>query len=174
MTKGCIHGMRPEQVADLLDTFPALYRHIILGLDGNDHEILFSCGHGRFQLVYQLSQDIEVAAREMGLDPRSRHWPMVLRVADVDGKLQFNMVTDGGENLSVCALYLAGAERPSLAPRFQKLVDDAESKSSMICDSCGQPGTFRGAHTSCDWCAGERARLQSEEEEILADGLGDD
>ena len=49
----------------LLDDFPRLFR--------NRHETSmqrgFECGNGWFDLIYQLSRDIESAARENGLSP---------------------------------------------------------------------------------------------------------
>ncbi|MEQ1533773.1 MAG: hypothetical protein HOO97_11770 [Sideroxydans sp.] len=40
----------------------------------------FECGDGWFELIYQLSQDIETVARKNGLIPDSLEWPLCRQV----------------------------------------------------------------------------------------------
>lgn len=161
-----LYGMKSREVLALFNTFPALYRHFIShDIVGSEVEYAIGCGHGRFQLVYDLSRDIESAARHMGLDPRSGQWPMVVRISDVDGKLEVNVLTPETDEIYLFPLYLTGAARPLVDPVFRVIVAAAERKSAQICDSCGEHGHFRNGHTQCDWCAGERLRLQDEKYE---------
>lgn len=167
-------GMRWENVRQLLDTFPALFRSYSAMADtleaaGPDSPI--SCGHGRFALVYDLSRDIETAAQSMGLDRHSSEWPQVIRIADTLGRLEFDVLTQEVDDVELTHLFVNGTARPLVHSAFRQLIMEAEHKSTQICDSCGQPGTLKGAHTYCDWCAGERARMQSEEDEIMAEDL---
>lgn len=162
-----LYGMKSREVLALFNTFPALYRHFIShDIVGSEVESAIGCGHGRFQLVYDLSRDIESAALQMGLDPRSAQWPLVVRISDVDGKLEFNVLTPETDEINLSPLYLTGAVRPVVDPVFRVLIASAERKSAQICDSCGDPGHFRTGHTQCDWCAEERLRMQSLDDEM--------
>lgn len=169
MTTFSLFGMRQDSVQKLFDTFPALfrfYRHFIEALESDGGESPIRCGQGRFELVFELSRNIESVARQMGLDHRTEQWPMVVRIDDVDGMLEFNVLTPQTDGISLFPLYLAGAARPLVTRGFRRIIAEAELKSAQTCDSCGEPGRFRNGHTQCDWCSEERLRVQNEDDEL--------
>ena len=106
----------------LLDDFPMLYR--------NRHETSmqrgFECGDGWFDLIYQLSQNIESAARENVLSPDSPEWPLCRQVKEKMGSLRFVVFAVDG-----C---------PALHERIGELGLAALNRSLQICERCGKPG----------------------------------
>ena len=116
----------------LLTTYPYLYREL--------RDFGFECGDGWFNLIWELSADIELAARLEGLAENTDAWPCVAVVKQKMGDLrvQFSApVSDGIRELAskarersneVCELCTAPCERLPETDR----VGWVES----ICDSC--------------------------------------
>lgn len=61
--------MKIENTQKLLTSYPYLYRDL--------REFGFECGDGWFNLIWQLSADIESAARVEGLTENTKVWPCV-------------------------------------------------------------------------------------------------
>ena len=77
--------MSPDLTKKLLDDFPKLFR--------SQHETSmqrgFECGDGWFELIYKLSQEVEVVARDSGLKIDSPQWPLCRQVKAKMGSLRF-------------------------------------------------------------------------------------
>lgn len=82
----------------------------------------FDCDDGWFDLIWNLSQAIEEAARRDGCDPQSEDWPEAVQVKQKAGTLRF---------------YLAKNTN-----KFAALVDNAMKASEEICEVCGTPGAI--------------------------------
>lgn len=106
----------------LLDDFPRLYRN--RNESSMQHE--FVCGDGWFDLIYKLSQDIEAAARESGLNPDLPEWPLCRQVKEKMGSLRF--VVFGIKGFS------------GVNERISELRLAALNRSLQTCEYCGQPG----------------------------------
>ncbi len=104
----------------LLDDFPVLFRH----RSESSMQRGFECGDGWFDLVYQLSRDIEVAARESGNKPDDPSWPMCRQVKEKFGSLRFVVFAVEG--------------RPELSERISELKLHALNRSLHVCPECGQ------------------------------------
>ena len=93
----------------------------------------FDCGNGWFDLIWKLSQKIEDAARQAGLEPQSATWPQARQVKQKTGTLRFHL------------------DRPTEA--MTALIDEAMEDSEKICETCGMPGSRvgnSGVRTLCD------------------------
>lgn len=114
--------MNKELSKKLFDDFPYLFR--------NRHESSmqrgFECGDGWFELIYNLSQDIEAVARENGLNPDSPEWPLCRQVKEKLGSLRFVIfAVDGLVEVNECISELRVA---------------ALNRSLQICEQCGKSG----------------------------------
>ena len=127
--------------------FPKLYRLERFG---------FACGDGWYQLIHDLSGDIENEAKKSGLNPESDSWPVAHLVKQKFGTLRFHCYSgDGTVNQTIYAL-----------------IKQAEQASTTICEQCGQPGKLQTAegvwHVVCPDCkawqeAEEKAWQEAEE-----------
>ncbi len=93
----------------------------------------FDCDDGWFDLIRTLSQKIEDAARQTGLEPKNNAWPEATQVKQKMGSLRF---------------YLYDPTEVMTA-----LIRKAEQDSAKICETCGNPGaTVRSSRiqTLCD------------------------
>jgi hypothetical protein len=77
--------MNDEFSKKLLDDFPQLFRN----RDTSSMQRGFECDDDWFDLIYQLSQDIENIALEYGLSPESPEWPRCRQVKEKFGSLRF-------------------------------------------------------------------------------------
>ena len=123
----------------LLDDFPFLYR------DRNNSSMQygFACGDGWFDLIYQLSLDIEAAARESGLSPDSPEWPRCRQVKEKFGSLRF--------------VIFANERHRVMHNRISDLILTALNRSIEICEYCGKPGELIITHGIATLCP-EHAR----------------
>ena len=124
--------MNFENTTKLLTTYPRLYREL--------RDFGFECGDGWVNLIWQLSANIELAARVEGLAENTDAWPRIGVVMQKLGDLrvQFSApVSDGIRDLAnkarecsteVCELCTAPCKKPPETER----VSWVES----ICDSC--------------------------------------
>lgn len=104
----------------LLADFPHLYRD----RQSSSMQYGFVCGDGWFDLIYKISQDIESAARESGLNPDSPDWPKCRQVKEKFGSLRFVVFAiDGFAELS---------------ERISEIVSAAFDRSLAICEQCGK------------------------------------
>lgn len=95
----------------------------------------FDCNDGWFDLIWNLSQAIEDAARRDGHDPQSENWPEAVQVKQKAGTLRFYLATRNDT--------------------FSVLVDNAMKASEKICEVCGAPGAMAtgmpcGVRTVCN------------------------
>jgi len=104
--------MNDENTKKLLTTYPLLYRNL--------REWGFECGDGWFDLVWQLSAEIELAARHEGIPESSDSWPAVgvLKNKLGDLRVQFNA---------------------PVSDNIRGLVEKARDKSVEICEICAAP-----------------------------------
>ena len=104
--------MTIENITKLLTKYPWLYREL--------REFGFECGDGWFNLIWQLSADIELAASVEGLEENTDAWPCVGVVKQKLGELrvQFNAPISGG---------------------IRDLVNEARKRSNKICELCAAP-----------------------------------
>lgn len=130
----------------LLDDFPHLYRD----RHASSMQRGFECGDGWFDLIYKLSQDIEAAARDAGLEPDSPDWPRCRQVKEKLGGIRFYVFNCSNE-------------------RIRALIDSAYERSCKTCELCGRPGelvTDGGMATLCP----DHARQAAIEFTFLAAG----
>jgi predicted phosphodiesterase len=144
--------MNEDNTQMLYTAFPDLYRD----------QRGFYCGNGWAALINDLSAKIEAEARRQGLVPTSNAWPLAVRVDELNGTLRFHLSTSSADDLT-------GLTRPVVGPEYQKLIAEAENKSTTICERCGQPGTLLTEdyqHTSCQFCEEIRKIMLDEEKEF--------
>lgn len=72
--------MNPDNTVKLLNAYPLLYREL--------REWGFECGDGWFDLVWQLSADIESAAHLEGTPETEEAWPAVRILKQKCGSLR--------------------------------------------------------------------------------------
>lgn len=104
--------MNPENTARLLTAYPLLYRNL--------RDQAFECNDGWFDLVWQVSADIESAAQVEGTPKTAEAWPSVGVLKNKFGTLrvQFNgQVSDA----------------------IHVLANEADRQSEKICHLCGAP-----------------------------------
>lgn len=104
--------MNFENTQKLLTAYSRLYREL--------RGFGFECGDGWFNLIWQLSADIELAARVEGLAENTDAWPCVAIVKQKLGNLrvQFNA---------------------PLSDSIRNLVDKARERSNEVCEICAAP-----------------------------------
>ena len=123
----------PEKEQKLFDAFPYLYRGRVKPVQESSMSFGFECGNGWFDLIWNLSQKIEDAARQAGLEPQSATWPQAKQVKQKAGTLCF---------------YL-----DNLTQAMTGLIDEAMEDSAKTCEACGMPGSRvgnSGVRTLCD------------------------
>lgn len=126
--------MNEELSNKLLDDFPRLYRD----RHATSMQRGFECGDGWFDLIYQLSLDIEAVARKYGLSPDSPKWPKCRQVKE-----------------KLCSLHFIVFAVEGLAQvneRISELRVDALNRSLQICEQCGKPGELVSAGCIATLC----------------------
>lgn len=113
--------MTPEKTQKLFDAFPRLYRGRAKSVQESMMSRGFECCDGWFDLIWTLSQKIEDAARQAGLEPQSSTWPEAAQVKQKMGTLRF---------------YLDNPTETITA-----LIRKAEEDSAKTCETCGNPGS---------------------------------
>ncbi len=83
--------MNPHNTQKLWDAFPYLYRGRHLPASASAMPRGFECGDGWFGLVWDLSRQIESAARSEGRVPQSAGWPEATQVKNKLGTLRFHL-----------------------------------------------------------------------------------
>ena len=149
--------MTPENTSKLISSFPKLYRDahssslskMRYGLNVED---------GWYDLIHNLSKNIESEAKNAGIDPESNDWPLAIQVKEKFGSLKFYCLTgsavDQKRTLEVYGEILSYRPLPS-NQSIAVLILEAEKKSIEICESCGSKGVLRGEgrlKTLCDAC----------------------
>lgn len=134
--------MNDENTKKLLTAYPLLYREL--------REWGFECGDGWFDLVWQLSAEIELAARLEGIPETSDSWPSVgvLKNKLGDLRVQFNA---------------------PVSDNTRDLVEKARNKSVEICEICAAPckktpesERMKWIEPLCEKCRIENTRFLTE------------
>lgn len=122
--------MNAVNTAYLIGRYPALYRGHLLPITQNLMAFGFECGDGWFKIIDQLSADITAIDKDV----------MAVQVKEKYGGLRF---------------YIEGG-----AEHIYDLIDEAEERSLVTCERCGEPGTTRNegwVYTMCDKCWKEKS-----------------
>ena len=124
--------MNEELSNKLLKDFPRLYR------DRHESSMRrgFECGDGWFDLIYQLSLDIEAVAREYGLSPDSTEWPKCRQVKEKLGSLRF--------------VVFANEQHRTMHDRISVLRLTALNQSVKTCECCEKSGELVSECCTCD------------------------
>lgn len=131
--------MTPENTSKLLAAYPLLYREL--------REWSFECGDGWFDLVWQVSADIEAAAQLEGIPKTAEAWPSVGILKQKFGTLRVQFDTRVNEAI-------------------EALVAKAYERSMEACELCGAPAhcdserkLARWVETLCDKCRKARRSI---------------
>ena len=128
--------MNEENTQKLYQDFPALYRDAGKSMKETCMCWGFCCGDGWFDLMHQLSADIESEALRLGLDPASDEWPCADQVKEKFGTLRFYVSTPakpGSIGIEVRGSVTSLRTMAGIAS-IQELVSEAEAKSATICE----------------------------------------
>lgn len=134
--------MNDKKDKALCEKYPNLYRD----RNGSMHETSmcwgFTCGEGWYDLIDKLSAKLEseiVKLKEEGIP--EEELPAAVQVKEKFGLVRFYMTTE--------------------TDKMRKLIDEAEEKSSTICECCGKSGSLRTDRywikTLCNSCNEEGA-----------------
>jgi hypothetical protein len=149
--------MSPEKQNTLITTFPRLYRETSSGFRSSMNSG-FCIGDGWYELVFQLSKDLESVAKSENLDPDTDLWPAATQVKSKFGSLKFYCRT--GNRREQNYVQESFGEVTSFRPfptynALAELIKVAEADSRLICEKCGSPGLIRSTdwiQTLCDEC----------------------
>lgn len=129
--------MKAELQRKIFEKCPILFRHRHQGPEQNLMCFGIDCGSGWFDLILELSIEIETIAQRMkteGVDESLL--PYAFQIKE----------KYGGLNVSVHNGY----------PEFSHLIIAAEAQSRSVCEECGKPGILRRNDgwfsTLCDDC----------------------
>jgi hypothetical protein len=124
--------MSPENTEKLLAAYPLLYREL--------REQCFECGDGWFDLVWQVSAEIESTAQHEGIPKTADAWPSVHILKQKFGALRAQSLNGYSEAI-------------------RALVEKAYQRSMETCEICGTPAKcdkereLAGwVETLCDTC----------------------
>lgn len=123
--------MSPELDQRLVTTFPNLYRQRHLSMRETCMCWGFECGNGWFQLIWDLSEKLE--AMILALPESEREHCSASQVKEKFGTLRFYMSSETEEMTAT--------------------IQEAEERSAVTCETCGEPGKLTGTgwlRTSCD------------------------
>lgn len=130
--------MKQELQKKLFEAFPYLYREKDLPMTQTCMCWGIECGDGWFDLLWQLSLDIQAELDKPGNEAIKEQFA-VSQVKEKFGTLRF-YISGGNSNID-------------------KLVNSAEKRSGNTCEKCGSPGFVRGHGwlvVECDKCHREK------------------
>ena len=104
--------MNPENTSRLLTIYPLLYRNL--------RDQSFECNDGWFDLVDQVSADIESTAQLEGTPKTAEAWPSAGIVKNKFGSLRVQFIRH-------------------VSDAIHEIVDEAGRQSEKICHLCGAP-----------------------------------
>lgn len=124
-----------EKTNKLWEAFPHLYQGKDMGIRASLIPFGFECGDGWFDLLWDLSKKLTELIE--ALPESEREHIYASQVKEKYGELCFYMTTATNE--------------------MWDLIEEAEKKSTTICDICGMPGKLREYSgwysTKCETCA---------------------
>ena len=141
--------MSPENTSKLLTAYPLLYRKL--------RDKSFECGDGWFDLVWQVSAEIESAARLEGIPKSAEAWPSVGILKQKVGTLRVQF-------------------DKRVSEKIEALVAKAYERSTETCELCGAPAhridnTHRPSgpvETLCESCyKAHRPPLRARDKSVL-------
>lgn len=142
--------MRKELDKKLCEDFPLLYGDRNAPMQHTCMCWGFDCGDGWYDLIYELSSKLEALIQkfkdEDPSDVKDYGLPRAAQVKEKFGGLRFYM-TSGTDGMF-------------------DLIEEAEGKSNVICEWCGNPGEQNGSgwiRTLCDDCAKNFRKKQQEQ-----------
>ena len=163
--------MNQDNTQKLFKNFPRLYRRADAQEKHNAFmQWGFECDDGWFRLIYDLSAEIERAARMMGMDPESQDWPRTRQVKEKFGTLRYYVSTPGPDEDDINNMIweqrngLVSFRPVASIGSIRNLVEVAEAQSEHICVTCGLAGTLRTEgwwKVLCDSCQ-EKRRVEHE------------
>jgi hypothetical protein len=131
--------MIPENTTKLLAAYPRLYRTL--------RDKTFECEDGWFDLVWQVSAEIEATAALEGIIKTSSAWPSVGILKQKLGTLRVQFDSRGNTTVS---------------DAIKAIATKAYEQSIVICELCGAPAhcdsdrkLARWVETLCDKCRNE-------------------
>ena len=116
--------MNSENTQKLLTAYPLLYREL--------REQYFECGDGWFDLVWQVSAEIESAALLKGIPKTAEAWPSVRILKQKFGTLRIQL-------------------DKRISEQFEALVAKAYERSTQTCELCGAPAQLDHEHELGKW-----------------------
>lgn len=127
----------------IFSSCPTIFRHRFDGPDKNLRWLGFRCGDGWFELILELSINLETIVKtqqiEHGLS--GKYLPWVVQIKEKFGGLNYYMSAQNDE--------------------MRDLIHAAGQRSEKTCETCGKPGKTRNldgwCYTECVPCC--RARL---------------
>ncbi len=126
--------MKKAKQEEIFSKCPTIFRHRFDGPDKNLRWLGFRCGDGWFDLILELSINLEKIVKteqiEHGLT--GKYLPWVVQIKEKFGGLNYYM---SFENDEMSDLIIAAAQR-----------------SETICENCGKPGKTRNFS---GWCVTE-------------------
>jgi hypothetical protein len=141
--------MKNKHIKALIKDFPNLYRNARKSSSESCMHWGFTCGDGWFDILYQMSAQIEARALLHGLDCESDEWPAARQIKEKFGSLR-------------CSFYY-GKEMD-----ISDLIEAASEKSNVTCERCGAPGKIRNGGwiiNLCDKCLANREEMWKKERE---------
>lgn len=124
--------MNPENTEKLLTAYPLLYREL--------RKRCFECGEGWFDLIWQVSAEIESAAQLEGTPKTTGAWPSVGVLKEKFGTLRVQF-------------------RTRVSEAIEALVAKAYERSMETCELCGAPAQLdrerelgKWAEARCESC----------------------
>jgi len=123
--------MNPENTSKLLTAYPLLYRNL--------RNQSFECEDGWFDLVWQVSAEIEAAAQLEGIPKTAKAWPSVGILKQKFGTLRVQFGTRVIETIEalVAKAYERSMERCELCGAPATRVDRTQGgQMETLCESC--------------------------------------
>jgi hypothetical protein len=142
-------NMKEKHIKALIKDFPNLYRNARKSSSESCMHWGFTCGDGWFDILYQMSAQIEARALQHGLDCESDEWPAARQIKEKFGGLRCSFFHGEGMDIS-------------------DLVDAATEKANGTCERCGEPGEIRDGGwmvNLCDKCLENREEMRNKERE---------
>lgn len=116
--------MNPESTEKLLTAYPLLYRKL--------REWGFECGDGWFDLIWQVSTEIESAAHLEGIPQTPGAWPSVRILKQKAGTLRVQF-------------------DKRVSDPIEALVTKVNERSMETCELCGAPGQYDREQKQSGW-----------------------
>lgn len=136
--------MKKKLELNLVEKYPDIFKHY----GGDIRETCmgwgFSHGDGWYNLLDEMCQKLTDLTRGKGL------YVVASQVKEKFGTLNFYYDIEFSDD------YVFDNTSKKITDEISDIINDAESRSSKVCESCGKPGKIRGSGwivTLCDDCS---------------------